>query len=187
MKITVTGTVAEGKTTIALLIAEALSKAGIEFNLHDEDVTDWSSSSTSLLQGQRLRALSEKGLCVDIDTVQTSRTEQVVHNQCERLKEYARIHKLEFHDKASLVRDWGAEEWEGVQAAAFAQFLPSSAGEGPMVAFVDDQGVVSVVAFYTTEDDKRWARDKFVELEANELDSAIRHRRALHAEWKGVR
>lgn len=65
MKIQIIGTVAEGKTSIANLIHDLFKSHGFEVNLTDDDnVEDYT---------PRLRQLRNKGLKIEIETIQVNR------------------------------------------------------------------------------------------------------------------
>jgi len=72
MKITIEGHCAEGKTTISLLIANALRVAGFAVANNDYDVMN--TAPHPKLQEQRVKALSTRDdLIIDIETVQTKK------------------------------------------------------------------------------------------------------------------
>ena len=68
LKITITGETASGKTTIALLIQEALMKAG--FGVHNADLDVEYGTHYPDLQPKRVEALVERDTLIDIETVQ---------------------------------------------------------------------------------------------------------------------
>ncbi len=71
MKITITGVTAEGKSTIALFITQALVKAGFtNCTCLDEDILSGNCDQTGVVQKRRVKALAAKGLKIDIETVQ---------------------------------------------------------------------------------------------------------------------
>lgn len=74
MKIVIYGMPAEGKTTIALLIQEALMRAG--FGVHNADI-DVRAGGDYLkeFQARRVEALVKKDTLIDIETVQLRKTE----------------------------------------------------------------------------------------------------------------
>ena len=74
IKITVSGKCAEGKTTMSLLIADALRQAGFTVNNTDFDVQE-SSHGNELMQCQRINALAKKYADdpIVIETVQLRR------------------------------------------------------------------------------------------------------------------
>lgn len=76
MKITIEGVCAEGKTTIAKLLAHALREAGFGVNVNDPDISTPEPVPTleeQWLQMQRVAALLAKDLLIDIETVQTKK------------------------------------------------------------------------------------------------------------------
>lgn len=73
MKVTITGATATGKTTVALLIADALRAAGFSVNETDPDVLEGSAHPE--LQEARLPAVIARGT-VTVETVQLQRRAQ---------------------------------------------------------------------------------------------------------------
>lgn len=71
MKIVITGACAEGKTTVAKLIADALGAAGIAAENLDEDV--YFKSDYSEFQAKRLNTLADRKISITIETVQVRR------------------------------------------------------------------------------------------------------------------
>lgn len=74
MKIIIQGIPGEGKTTMALLIADALAHAGLDFELIDPDVINVDAALANPLQGQRASALRNRDYNIIIETVQTSKS-----------------------------------------------------------------------------------------------------------------
>jgi cytidylate kinase len=68
LKITIEGPTGSGKTTLSLLIADALMLAGFGVNNEDFDVVN--DVNASELQERRLRALTNKDTLIDIETHQ---------------------------------------------------------------------------------------------------------------------
>ena len=178
MKITVSGLPGEGKTTIALLIAAALINAGIDATVEDEDVQDLGEALDNPLQPKRMQALASKeGFNIVIDTVQPPKREHV-NAQCELLRRYAQAVKLDFCDRAKLVADWGEEEWEGVECAAF---IRSQGPTGDMVALVESDGTIKA-RVHCADPDNFMDEDKFASVLTCEMERAVKRRRKLHAE-----
>ena len=71
IKITISGAVGEGKTTLSLLIAKTLEEAGLCVKNTDEDVID--ELGPDHFQIMRVEALSKKMTSVLIETVQVRR------------------------------------------------------------------------------------------------------------------
>lgn len=71
MKIIITGTANEGKTTIAKLIADTLRKNGI--NVKKVIDPDYETLNKIDFQDERLKALKDKNLEVEIETIQIAR------------------------------------------------------------------------------------------------------------------
>jgi len=81
MKITITGVTAEGKTTLSLLIAEALTNAGLQVSNTDEDAINarrYNRLINDRIQLRRLEGLVEKRIPIVIETVQEKKSD-VVH------------------------------------------------------------------------------------------------------------
>lgn len=180
MKITVSGTPNEGKTTIALLIADALAHAGIDVTVEDPDVEDLGTALCDPLLGVRAAALRAKdGFNVVVNTVQVQEDAAAqLRHQCDLLRAYAHALKLDFSDRQKLVDEWGAEEWEGVQCAAFVR---AEGPTGDVVALVEDDGTLKV-RWRCADPDDYADEDKFTDVLASEIERATRRRHQLHAE-----
>lgn len=76
MKITVQGLPGEGKTTLALYLAEVLMSAGFGVNVEDVDVSDLE-ARLGQRQQQRMEALRAKELTIDIVTCQAAKAEHL--------------------------------------------------------------------------------------------------------------
>ena len=71
LKVTVSGSTAAGKTTLALLIAKALTDAGLVVENTDDDVAH--GAAYGHLQNARVKALAANGTAIVIETVQVRR------------------------------------------------------------------------------------------------------------------
>lgn len=71
LKIRIEGTANSGKSTIAILIKEALDKAGIESKILDEEMfIDFYEQGA---QSKRIEAIKKRGLQVEIEVNQLNR------------------------------------------------------------------------------------------------------------------
>lgn len=180
MKITVQAAPNRGKTTVALLIADALAHVGIDVTVEDPDVQDLGTALPDPLIAVRAAALaSREGFNVVVATVQVRKDEAAeLKHKCDLLRAYAEVHGLVFSDRAKLVKEWGAEEWEGVQCAAFA---PSPSVLGDLLALVEDDGTIKVRTHFADPDHCR-DEDKFTDVLEAEISRATRRGHPLHAE-----
>jgi uridine kinase len=80
MKVTITGITASGKTTVALLIADALRSAGLTVVETDVDVLDGNAHPEH--QAGKLKAIIAKGLTIEVATQQLRKVDRYSVSVC---------------------------------------------------------------------------------------------------------
>jgi len=179
MKIIIQGTPGEGKSVLALVVAEALIKAGIDVTVEDDDVLDLDRALSSPMLPVALQVLRmREGFHALVRTERVPEdAKELLQMQKARLQAYARALDIEFQDKQRLVEEWGAEEWEGTECAVFAK---SSSVPGVMLGYLTDDGTIRLVTSFAGADDYR-DEDKYVDVLPAEIERATRRRHQLHA------
>ncbi len=86
MVITITGTVQEGKSTVAKLVQDALKGEGFVVELHDEELApEWYDPT---LQAKRVKSLKADNLAIEIRTIQVVRIRRVQKRSSKVRREY---------------------------------------------------------------------------------------------------